>query len=219
SARHFADAVVFFSLLAGLVLVCNLFHPLWMLAVVATLLAVERAHRQKVTFAALGPVLVACALLVKHVVVFHAIFHGRTIQQMNLARLTSMRLPDAGRAQLIRDGKLTISNVSIYAGPNAFRTFVPPQPNSGIPALDNDYKSKNGVPNWNSSIFVPIGELYGADARWTLRHRPGAYVDAVGENVHRYFSPSDQTYPFYRTDLVNATAYQNRLSLQPILRI
>jgi hypothetical protein len=213
SARHLADAVVFFSLLAALVLVCNAFHPLWMLAVVATLLAVERAHWQKIALAALGPVLVVCALFVKHVVVFHEIFQGRTIQQMNLARLTSMRLPDAERAQLIREGKLTISNVSIYAGPNAFRAFLPPKPNSGIPALDNDYKAKSGVPNWNSSIFIPIGELYGADARWTLRHRPGVYVDAVRENVHRYFLPSDQTYPW----LFDTTDYQNRLSLQPIL--
>jgi hypothetical protein len=192
SARHLADAVVFFSLLAALVLVCNLFHPLWMLAVVATLLAVERAHRQKIALAALGPVLVVCALFIKHVVVFHAIFQGR--------------------AQLIRDGKLTISNVSIHAGPNAFRAFVPPQPNSGVPALDNDYKS-NGFLNWNSSIFIPIGELYGADAHWTLRHRPGVYVDAVRENVRRYFLPSDQTYPW----LAERTDYQNRLSLQPIL--
>jgi len=218
SARRLADAVVFFSLLAALVLVRNVFHPLWMLAVVAALLAVERAYRQKVALAALGPLLIVCALCVKHLVVFHAIFQGRAIQQMNLAMLTSMRLPDAERTQLIRDGKLTISNVSMYAGPDAFRAFVPPQPKSGIPALDDDYKS-NGFSNWNSSIFVPVGKLYGGDARWTLRHRPGVYVGAVLRNVNRYFLPSDQTYPFTTTDPTATTAYQNRLSLQPILTL
>ena len=215
SARHLADAVVFFSLLAAIVLVSGLFHALWMLAVVAALLAIERAQRQKVALAALGPVLVVCALSVKHVVVFHTIFPGRWHQQHNLAKMTSMRLPNAERAQLLRDGKLTISNVGVYAGPNVFRGFVPPQQNSGIPALDNDYKS-NGAPNWNSRILVPIGELYGADAGWTLRHRPGVYVDAVRENVRRYFLPSDQTWPFYD---VNNTANQNRLLLEPILTL
>jgi len=106
----------------------------------------------------------------------------------------------------------------MYAGPDAFRAFVPPQPKSGIPALDDDYKS-SGFSNWNSSIFVPVGELYGADARWTLRHRPRVYVDAVLGNVNRYFLPGDQTYPFDTTDPTATTASQNRLSLQPLLTL
>ncbi|HWE27370.1 MAG TPA: hypothetical protein VHB97_05170, partial [Polyangia bacterium] len=92
SARRFADAAGFFTLLAVLVWWRNLFHPLWMLLVVAALVAVERTHRRQVALAALGPVLAVCALLVKHVVVFHALFQGQPIQQMNLAAMTSMRL-------------------------------------------------------------------------------------------------------------------------------
>ncbi|MCU1277120.1 MAG: hypothetical protein JWM53_666, partial [bacterium] len=211
AARRFADAVGFFALLAVLVLWRNLFHPLWMLAAVGALLAVERAHRRQLALAALGPVLVVCALLIKHVVVFHAIFQGRPIQQMNLAALTSMRLPDGERARLIREHVLTISDVPITAGPNGFRRFVTTPPKSGIPVLDQEYKPKSGYPNWNSSIFVPVGELYGADARWTLWHRPGVYLDAVRENFTRYALPSDQSDPF------NTRSYKNRLALQPLL--
>jgi hypothetical protein len=211
--RRFADAVTFFSLLAVLVLWRNLFHPLWMLAVVAALVAAERAHRRQLALAALGPVLVVCALLVKHVVVFHAIFQGRPIQQMNLAALTSMRLTDAERARLIREHVLTISDVPITAGPNGFRRYVTTPPKTGIPVLDQEYKPHSGYPNWNSSIFVPVGELYGADARWALLHRPGVYLDAVRENLGRYALPSDQSDPF------NTRSYKNRLALQPLLTV
>ncbi|HEX8952075.1 MAG TPA: hypothetical protein VF945_09545, partial [Polyangia bacterium] len=211
SSRRFADALVFFSLLAVLVLWRNLFHPVWMLAVVAALVAVERAQRRRVALAALGPVLVVCALLIKHVVVFHALFQGRPIQQMNLAALTSMRLPEAERARLIAAHTLVISDVPITAGPNAFRRYVTTPPKTGIPVLDDEYKPKSGYPNWNASIFVPVGELYGADARWTLLHRPGVYVAAVHENLVRYELPSDQSDPF------NTRHYANRLRLQPLL--
>jgi hypothetical protein len=214
TARRFADAVIFFALLGVLVLWRNLFHPLWMLAVVGALLALERrdrAHRRQVALAALGPVLVVCALLVKHVIVFHAIFQGRPIQQMNLAALTSMRLPEAERARLINEHVLIISDVPITAGPNGFRRYVTTPPKTGIPVLDQEYKPKSGYPNWNSSIFVAVGELYGADARWTLAHRPGVYVDAVRENLQRYALPSDQSDPF------NTRSYKNRLALQPLL--
>jgi hypothetical protein len=198
--------------LATLVLWRNLFHPLWMLFAVAALVVVERAHRRQLALAALGPVLVVCALLVKHVIVFHAIFQGRPIQQMNLAMLTSMRLPDAELARLVREHKLVISNIPIISGPSVFRAYVKsPPPKRGIPVLDDEYKRKSGYPNWNSSIFVPVGELYGADARWALWHRPGLYLDAVRENFARYQLPSDQSDPF------NTSRYQNRLALQPLL--
>jgi hypothetical protein len=210
-ARRFADALIFFSLLSVLVLWRNLFHPLWMLAVVAALLAVEHAHRRQLALAALGPVLVVCALLVKHVVVFHALFQGQPIQQMNLAALTSMRLPDAERARLIREHVLVISDVPITAGPNGFRRYVTTPPKRGIPVLDQEYKPESGYPNWNSSIFVPVGALYGADGRWALLHRPGVYADAVRENLARYLLPSDQSDPF------NTRSYGNRLALQPLL--
>jgi hypothetical protein len=211
SSRRLSDAAVFFWLLAALVLARNLFHPVWMLLAVAGLVAVERGRRRGVALAALGPVLVVVALLVKHVIVFHAIFQGRPIQQLNLAALTSMRLPEAERNRLIAEGKLSpLSATPITAGPNGFRRFVPPQAKTGIPVLDDEYKP-SGFPNWNSSIFVPVGNLYGADARYTLLHRPGVYLDAVRENLVRYVLPGDQSDPF------NTRSYQNRLAVQPIL--
>jgi hypothetical protein len=102
--------------------------------------------------------------------------------------------------------------VPITAGPAVFRRFVKsPPPKTGIPVLDDEYKLKSGYPNWNSSIFVPVGELYGADARWALLHRPRVYFDAVAENFARYQLPSDQSDPF------NTSRYKNRLALQPLL--
>lgn len=211
SERTLINAFAFFTLLATLVIWRNLFHPLWMLAAAAALLFVERGHRRQLALAALGPALVVCALLVKHVVVFHALFQGRPIQQMNLAALTSMRLPERELARLISEHTLIISDVPITAGPRVFRRYVAAPPKTGIPVLDDEYKRGSGYPNWNSSIFVPVGELYGADARWTLLHRPGVYVDAVRENLARYVLPSDQSDPF------NTRTYRNRLALQPIL--
>jgi hypothetical protein len=212
ATRRAPDAAIFFWLVATLVLARNIFHPVWMLSVVAALIAVERGRRRQVALAALAPTLVVLALLVKHVIVFHALFQGRPIQQMNLAAMTSMRLSETERGRLIREGKLTpLSDTPITAGPNGFQRFVPPPPKTGIPVLDAPYKTGSGYPNWNNSIFVPVGERYGADADYVLRHYPGVYVAAVRENFDRYVLPGEQTDPF------NTRSYKNRLALQPLL--
>ncbi len=208
---RFGDALGFFALLALGVYWRNLLHPLWMLAVVAALFVVERARRPQLARAAAAPLLAVVALLVKHYVVFHAPFQGRPMQQMNLAAMTAMRIPEAERARLVADHTLVISDVPIVAGPSVFRRYVPPPPKTGVPVLDQEYKPGSGFPNWNASIYVPIGELYGKDARWALVHRPRYYLQGVGENVARYVLPSDQSDPF------NTRRYANRLRLQPLL--
>ncbi len=211
TSRRFADALGFFALLALGVYWRNLLHPLWLGAIVVALIAVERAHRRQLALAALGPVVAVAALLVKHYVLFHAPFQGRPMQQMNLAAMTAMRLPEPERARLIREHTLVISDVPITAGPNGFRRYVTTPPKTGVPVLDEEYKPGSGFPNWNASIYVPVGELYGADARWALVHRPRYYLEGVGENLARYVLPSDQSDPF------NTRRYANRLALQPML--
>ncbi len=211
TAHRRADAAIFFALLALLVVSRNLFHPLWMLIVVAALVVAERAHRRTLVRTAAIPVLIVCALLVKQVVVFHTLFQGRPIQQMNLALMTSMRVPEPERLQLVLAHTLVISEVPLTADPRMFHNYVAIPPKTGIPALDEDYKTDSDHPNWNSSLYVPIGELYGADARWALRHHPGLYLAAVRDNFQRYALPSDQTDPF------NLPTYANRVALQPLL--
>ena len=208
---RFGDALAFFSLLAVGVYWRNLLHPLWMLAVVVALFVVERERRRQIARAAAGPLLVVAALLVKHFIIFHAPFQGRPMQQMNLAAMTAMRIPEAERARLVREHTLVISDVPLVAGPSVFRRYVPPPAKTGIPVLDDEYKPKSGFPNWNASIYVPIGELYGKDARWALLHRPRYYFEGVGENLARYVLPGDQCDPF------NTRHYANRLRLQPLL--
>jgi hypothetical protein len=212
--RRRADAALFFWLLATLVLARNLFHPLWMLSLVAALVVVERGRRRQVALAALAPTLVVLALLVKHLIVFGSLFQGQPIQQMNLAVMTSMRLPEDERARLVREGKLTpFSQTPIIAAPVAFRRLLPPPapPPTGIPVLDEDYKTGTSYSNWNNSVYVAAGERYGADAQFALRHYPRVYLEAVRENVERYLLPGDQTDPF------NTRSYQNRLAIQPLL--
>ena len=211
AGRRFADALAFFSLLALGVYWRNLLHPLWMVAIVVALFIVERTQRRQIVRAAAGPLLAVGALLVKHFIVFHAPFQGRPMQQMNFAAMTAMRIPEAERARLVREHTLVISDVPIVAGPDVFRRYVPTPPKTGVPVLDQEYKPKSGFPNWNASIYVPIGELYGKDARWALVHRPRYYLEGVAENVARYVLPSDQSDPF------NTRRYANRLRLQPLL--
>jgi len=221
STRRFRDASIFFWLVAILVLARNIFHPLWMLSVVGALIAVERGRRPTVTLAALAPTLVVVALLVKHLVVFHTLFQGRPIQQMNLAAMTSIRLPEAKRARLIREGKLTpLSDTPITAGPDGFRRLVPPQPKTGIPVLDADYKTGSGFPNWNNTIYVPVGERYGEDAAYVLSHHPSVYVQAVRENFDRYVLPSDQVDPFKTRAYESGQdmlVLRNRQAVRPLL--
>jgi hypothetical protein len=210
-SHRFLDASIFFWLLATVVLARGIFHPLWLLLVALGLILFERGHRRQVALAALGPLLIVAALLVKQALVFHALFWGRTIQQMNLAVMTSMRLPVTLRDRLLHERKLVISSAHIDSGPDGYVYFVEPQPPTGIPALDLKYKQGTRFPNYNHSSYVAVGVLYGRDALYVLRNYPAVYVEAVRENFERYALPSDQADPF------NTKKYENRLAIQSLL--
>ncbi len=205
------DAAAFFFLLAALVLTRGIFHPLWMAPLVVAVIFVERGRRKRVALAALGPCLLVLAFTAKNYFVFHTLFTGRALQQMNLGTLTTEYLPAELRNRLIRENKLTpLANMSYASGLPAFRRYIPAPHSTGIPALDQPQKS-TGYSNWNHSSYVDVGALYGRDADYTVLHYPLVYLEGMGHNLVHYMLPSDEVDPFNTRRNLNRKAMASEL--------
>jgi hypothetical protein len=202
--KRFSDAFAFFLLLALMALTRGIFHPGWMLVVVAAVLVVQRADRRQVARAALIPCLLLLAWVAKNTIVFHTLVAGRALQQMNMAVMTSQRLPQPLRQRLIDEHKLSpLANIPYISPLGAFRPYIPPPTHTGIPALDQEFKVGGWV-NMNNLSYVDVGALYEKDSNYTLCHYPKIYVAALGENLARHLLPCDQVDPFMTRRFANA---------------
>jgi hypothetical protein len=209
---RFSDAFILFLLVAILVLSRGIFHPLWMLLLLATLFAVERGRRQLLLRAALVPSLLVLLVVLRNLILFHSFTSNGSMQPMNMAVMTVQRMPPRLRDRLISEKKLTpASSYSIVSPLAAFRPYIPPPRTTGIPALDEETK-RSGWVNFNHRSYLDIGEVYGRDANYALLHYPRYYLDAVGENFARYVTPSDQSDPF------NTRRNKNGRLLDPLSR-
>ena len=195
--ERLGDAVGFFTALGVVVLTRGSYHPLWfLLPALAVLCAVPRVRRRTLISMAI-PLTLVIAVSVHQYVQFGSLTNGRVYQELNLAQMTTLRLPAETRERLIRSGRISeINNLPIYAAKAGDYApyFAPPAP-TGIAVLDQQVKS-TGAANWHSSAFRDVAHRYGKDGRFVLRTYPGLYLSALRENVAHFFRPADQSDPF-----------------------
>ncbi|HEX2063174.1 MAG TPA: hypothetical protein VHE80_02000, partial [Acidimicrobiales bacterium] len=178
-SRRLADGILFFSLLAVVILIRALYHPVWLLvAGVGLLVLVLPSSRRGVLLAAAGPLVIVGALFAKNLVLFGEP-SSSTWFGMNASRATTFQIPVKEREALVRSGELSVlalrdpfEHYSDYAD-TGFGT--PPAEPTGHPILDEPVKS-NGGANFNYEGYLGIYRQYGNDARASVRLRPGAYL-------------------------------------------
>jgi hypothetical protein len=185
------------------------FHVLFLVVAGALLVwAARRIDRRTALIAALVPVVLTGALLVKNEVLFGEA-QSSTWLGMNLAHMIFRNHPEAVQRD-VADKKLSpqalvVPFVGLNRYPNA--SF----PRTGVPALDDP--TDTGHANFNNKAYIKISNDYAHDVRVFLQRHPGFYVTRVGESFRTSFAPAldYQAFKQNRPHIAFAASLESRL--------
>lgn len=195
--RSTAWGVVFFVLIALVIFTRASFQAVWLIFVLALLLAVPRPARRRLVVAAAVPVLLVALLYVKQFVQF-GVPSTTSWFGMNLARITLNIAPRSEVQPLVEDGTLSrIALVKPFSALPSYEDLGFPRPkHTGIPALDEVVKS-NGAVNLNNIAYVDLSRRYLHESLLYIRYRPGGYLRGIGKAVGKLSVPAtDYSYVF-----------------------
>ncbi len=201
--------VHFFALLAIVVLTRSLFHLVWFLACFLVVLAYRRHEWRRVVLAGLIPLAAVSFFYSKNLVLFDT-FAGSTWMGMSLSKMTTFRLPEDERKDLVGRGTLSgLGLIKPFSDIDAYRIVVPAPEMTGIPVLDVRKKARANPrmnTNFNNLIFVGVSSQYLADAKTSLRIRPLTYLSAVGLAAGIYLRPAGD-YVFFEGNRAHIRTY------------
>lgn len=182
-----------FFVAAALVLLKNVFHPLWMVALVA--LGIRTCSRsRRVLLAACLPLVLVLAWPVKNAIVFGTPDTASWVG-FGLARKTWHRLPLQERISLAQKGVLDpVTAVPIYGDVATFGHVVPAPPPSGIPILDRETK-ESGWTNFHHAVYGPASRRMRDEALRLIKEHPGDYLDDVARTCGVLFQPAGDWLP------------------------
>jgi hypothetical protein len=170
------------------------YHPAWAALSLALLLVAVHGGAPRVVRAARRGALVALVLVLalpaKNALLVGA-FAGSSWLGMNLAHMTTERLPEAMREEWIRAGALSpLARVPSFSPLSAFpeelRAVPPGLP--AHPALTAPLKA-DGAPNFNHAAYVRIAREYQQAARVVVARRPDVYLERVRRAVRTWLRP------------------------------
>ncbi|MCU1357806.1 MAG: hypothetical protein JWM89_3224 [Acidimicrobiales bacterium] len=178
------DLVALSALVAALGLTRATFHLVWIVGLFALAALLRRDRWRTAAVWSLLPILLVGGWYAKNQAEF-GFFGPSSWMGNNLSRITVEQLPRSERLRLASD-EGGLSDVAAYP---AFATFAemdrPPSdpPRSGprgVQILDEVTRTGNSFPNQRNRGYLAISRLRLEDARWVIRHRPGAYLRGVG---------------------------------------
>jgi hypothetical protein len=137
-------------------------------------------ERKRVAAAVLLPFTLVIAFQVKQSIVFGQVL-GSSWFGCNLAAMTGgMR---AEKAADLAAGKVSpLVNVYRNDPPETYMPFFRTT-KTGIPVLDETRKS-TGEPNFNHSIYIPVGRQYLSDTLYLIVHHPHKYLGNVANSIY-----------------------------------
>jgi hypothetical protein len=180
--------ILFFSLLAFTALTWTLFHIIWMVAILIPVLYLFQ-DRKKVILAALVPLLLVFGWYAKNRVLFGE-FTAGTWSGMNLANMTTFRLPEKERRQMIKSGELSkFAAYPPFRNPVVYLKLLPNTPVTDIPLLDIT-EFPDGVLNYHHRVYLDASNYYLRDAMHVLRVEPVLYLRSVLQSLYIFFHSS-----------------------------
>jgi hypothetical protein len=182
--------ILFFSLLAAVTLTWTLFHFIWMIVIFVLTLSLF-PDRRKIILAASVPLLLAFGWHAKNLVVFGE-FTAGSWGGMNFSRMTTFRLPEEERLQMIETGALSqFARYPPFRNPKVYLRLLPDTPTTGIPMLDIA-EFRGGERNHHHLVYLDAAKYYFRDALHVLRVRPALYLRSVVQSLYIFFhSASD----------------------------
>ncbi|HXO21598.1 MAG TPA: hypothetical protein VOA87_16935, partial [Thermoanaerobaculia bacterium] len=192
--RRLVDGLVFFSLLAAVVLIYSLFYLGWLLSVALAVGWLAHRLRRKVAAAAALPVLLCLLWYARGYALFGSLSASSWLG-MSLAQTVTRLIPPAERCGLFaEDPAEAILGVPPFSPLAAYAGRVPLPPVTGVAVLDEPFKS-TGAPNFHHLAYVGIGRAYARGALALIRRHPTLYLRAVAAAHLVYFrSPADSAW-------------------------
>ncbi len=211
------DVVVLFGLLAVLVLTRSMFQLIWYVLWAAVLvLHRRRADWKQVGVVAAVPLVVLVAVYANTLRVAGA-FTSSTSLGASLAKIVTFQLPEHERQAMVDRGELSpLALVPPYSPVAAYAGVVPPAPVTGVPVLDDEFKTfPDGAfwINFNNLNYVAVSDAYLDDALRTLRARPDAYVQGLSTAFEIFFRPPSDFFTLEqnRNDIAGYNSLYNRV--------
>ncbi|MCB9784313.1 MAG: hypothetical protein H6751_15225, partial [Candidatus Omnitrophica bacterium] len=182
---------LFFLTCCALILTRSAFHPLWLIASAFILLEWFPRKSKSIGIVFLIPFLLAVGWYGKNAVMFGK-FSGSTWLGMSLAKGTIFRLPDEEREKWIEEGALSdISEIYPFGPIVVYEGIVPEHDPTGVPALDEPWKSNHKV-NFNHLSFIEISDRYLEDSLKTIRRDPVGYGETLVRAFLLFFRPPSE---------------------------
>lgn len=185
----------------ALVLTRALFTPLWLVAVVAALLAWPPAavDRRRVVLVTALPFVVVLGLMTKNQVRFGT-FSLSSWAGMNLSRAALSPLGDERTERMIAAGELSPqARIMWFSQYEAYEPlFGPCATDFGTRALDDPVKDDASAAfpsaNYNAACYVPAYEQAMTDSLAAIRHEPGVYARTVWASSLMYLSDTRRSH-------------------------
>ena len=191
------DWLVFFGVLAAVVLTRSLFHLAWLLACLAACVSLRPGHASRILKAASVPVLVVLLVHAKNQILFGG-FSTSSWLGMSLGRMTTDRMDPALRARWIREGYLSpIAAIRPYRPIGDYEAVIGAPSPTGVPVLDLPAKS-TGELNLHHGAYVEVSRRFLQDAVKVIVRSPGEYLRNVRTALRRYFDPATDYHPLNR---------------------
>ncbi|MEI8345450.1 MAG: hypothetical protein WCG06_05190, partial [Candidatus Omnitrophota bacterium] len=187
----FLTGLGFFACLTVIILIRGTYHLLYFIAVFwAVRLCLKPQWRRRFFWCAVGPFLLIAMVYVKNFALFGTLTSSGSWSGVVLAMGTTYQLPIETRQDLM-DRKLLTPFAGInplFSKPAQFRRYLPAQVKTGIPVLDQEYKS-SGYPNMNNPLYLKASEQCLRDGFFTLSHYPGVFWNTWRQSFILYLIP------------------------------
>ena len=174
---------------ASVVLMRTAFHPVWLAATVAILLAAQPPRWRRILVTSAPGLLLVGAVMLKNEIVF-----GQTSLSSwmpnNLLQQAGDPVPLELREVLVQKGVLSrYGALHSFSPPDVLRRVHGNLPITGIAVLDDEFKL-SGSPNYNNIIYLITEKQIMSDALYLMVHYPFYYLDQKARAVVIYFRPS-----------------------------
>ena len=188
-------AMLFFAALFALVLVRNIFHLAYFIAILAALAFLSRTRRRTVLLCGALPLLGILVLYSKNWMLFGS-FSGSTWMGMNMDVITAHQLTSEEANTFVRRGVISPVSLLDLGSPIAlYGSFITITAPTGIPVLD-DCLTSTGATNFNCLAFLQVQRIYTRDGLRLLRNYPVVYLRSEEAAWFSYFLPAGD-YPFF----------------------
>jgi len=192
--KDFASGLIFFSLLAALVLIRNVFHLAWFLLVLILVLFFSRVPRRRVLAAAFLPLLLLCSLYLKNLLVF-GYPAASTSLGMSLYHVAAGHISETDRQELA--GKFSPEDAVLVRLPpeptmkpfRAYKDKIRLPEHLDIPVLADPDKADGNL-NGNYVGYLAVGKRLTRISLRLIGHRPAAYLKSLGRAWLSYFQPA-----------------------------